>query len=231
MTGTLRPYAPTDRDAIAEVCLRTGDAGGDARGLYRASTLLADVYALPYVDLEPATAFVVVLPDDAAPDDAARAGQDAVLRVADGVLVGYVLGAPDTVAFVERWSREWTPGYLERHPAPALPPASGGPGYTEAQLWHDGAHPERMLSPGPDVLADYPAHLHIDLLPQAQGQGWGRRLIGTLCEALAARGVPGVHLSYAASNTNARAFYDRLGFVELPGSSPDAPLMGLATQG
>ena len=26
----------------------------------------------------------------------------------------------------------------------------------------------------------YPAHLHIDLLPELQGQGWGRRLIDTL---------------------------------------------------
>ncbi len=34
-------------------------------------------------------------------------------------------------------------------------------------------HPERMLIP---ELADYPAHLHIRLLPEFQGQGWGRQL-------------------------------------------------------
>ncbi len=86
-----------------------------------------------------------------------------------------------------------------------------------------------MLEPGPAVLEEYPAHLHIDLVPAAQGHGWGRRLIDTLREALAADGVPGVHLGYAVSNTDAAAFYRRLGFRELPGHRPEAPLVGLRT--
>jgi ribosomal protein S18 acetylase RimI-like enzyme len=223
VTRSLRRYSPADRDAVAEVCVRTAAAGGDARGVYSDDTLMPDVYALPYVDLEPETAFVVVEPDDH------LVTADAVLRVPDGALVGYVLATPDTVAFVERWRREWTPRFLERHPAPAPAPASGGPGYTEAQLWHDGVHPERMLSPGPDVLAAYPAHLHIDLLPRAQRQGWGRRLIAALRETLVARGVPGVHLQYDAANAGAGAFYERLGFVELPGSPSQVPLVGMPT--
>ena len=67
-------------------------------------------------------------------------------------------------------------------------------------------------------LADYPAHLHIDLLPELQGLGFGRRLIDTLRAALAARGVAAVHLGMDAANTGARAFYARLGFHELPSS-------------
>ena len=70
-------------------------------------------------------------------------------------------------------------------------------------------------------LAEYPAHLHIDLLPELQGQGFGRRLIDTLRAALAARGVPAVHLGMDAANTGARAFYDRLGFHELPSSTAE----------
>jgi len=38
-----------------------------------------------------------------------------------------------------------------------------------------------------------------------------------------------VHLGMDAANTGARAFYDRLGFHELPSSRPDAPLLGIAT--
>ncbi|WP_366246878.1 GNAT family N-acetyltransferase [Microbacterium sp. 67-17] len=53
-------------------------------------------------------------------------------------------------------------------------------------------------------------------MPQAQGQGWGRRLIEALIETLRARAVPGVHLVADATNTSALAFYDRLGFVRLP---------------
>ncbi len=48
---------------------------------------------------------------------------------------------------------------------------------------------------------DYPAHLHIDLLPELQGQGFGRRLIDTLRGALAERGVAAVHLGMDAANT------------------------------
>jgi ribosomal protein S18 acetylase RimI-like enzyme len=226
VTGLLRPYAPTDRTAVAEVCVRTAAAGGDARGLYSDDLLMPDVYALPYVDLEPATAFVVVLP----PDGLALDDADAVLRVPDGVLAGYVVAAADTAAFVERWRREWTPGFEARHPGPG-PENPDGPGYTEAQLRHDGVHPERMLGVGPAVLASHPAHLHIDLLPFAQRQGWGRRLIGALRAALLERGVPGVHLSYDPANTAARAFYDRLGFTELvesPAAFP-VPVLGIPT--
>jgi ribosomal protein S18 acetylase RimI-like enzyme len=79
-------------------------------------------------------------------------------------------------------------------------------------------HPERMLIP---QLADHPAHLHIDLLPDHQGAGHGRALMETFLRALGAAGVPRVHLGMASSNTRARAFYDRMGFDEIP--VPDTP--------
>ncbi|GAB2469807.1 GNAT family N-acetyltransferase [Xylanimonas ulmi] len=226
MTGALRPYVSSDRAAVAEVCVRTAAAGGDARGRYSDDLLMPDVYALPYVDLEPESAFVVVQPDL---DVDGADGHDTALRVRDGVVAGYVIATADTARFVERWRREWTPGFLARHPQPAPAPAEGGPAYSEAQLWHDGVHPERLLAPGEQALAAFPAHLHIDLLPRAQRQGWGRRMVAALCANLAARGVPGVHLSYDPANTGARTFYDRLGFVELPASTAAAPLMGLRT--
>ncbi len=42
--------------------------------------------------------------------------------------------------------------------------------------------------------AEYPAHLHIDLLPETQGQGLGRGLMETLFAELTRRGVRGLHL-------------------------------------
>lgn len=73
-------------------------------------------------------------------------------------------------------------------------------------------HPERMVVP---ELAAYPAHLHIDLLPERQGRGHGRELMRTFLGALRDRGVPAVHLVMATANVPARAFYDRLGFHEI----------------
>ena len=64
-------------------------------------------------------------------------------------------------------------------------------------------------------LDDYPAHLHIDLLPEAQGAGWGRALMEGLQDALRAGGSPGVHLGVSARNQRALGFYRHLGYEEL----------------
>ncbi|WP_369372794.1 GNAT family N-acetyltransferase [Promicromonospora sp. Populi] len=204
----IRPYRPADRDDVADICVRTAAAGGDARGFYSSDLLMPDVYALPYVDHSPDLAWVVEY---------------------EGRATGYILGVADTRSFADWWAREWTPGFVARHPAPG-PVTSHRPGYTEAQLLHDGADPERLyrgLRNG--ELTTHPAHLHIDLLPVLQRRGLGSRLIDTLRTALAERDVPGVHLGYAAENTAARKFYDRYGFTELPSSTLQAPLLGIAT--
>ena len=80
------------------------------------------------------------------------------------------------------------------------------------------------------ALAAYPAHLHIDLLPHVQRSGDGRQLMTAHLAALAARGVPAVHLGMLTANTAARAFYDRLGFHEIAVPDP-GPLtyLGRAT--
>jgi ribosomal protein S18 acetylase RimI-like enzyme len=117
--------------------------------------------------------------------------------------VGYILGAADTRAFADWFSVEWWPTVAEKHQ---------GDSELERAIVASAANPERMLIAAVD---EYPAHLHIDLLPEAQGQGLGRQLIDTLAAALAARGVPGLHLVVGAGNTNALAFYRRVGFTEL----------------
>src|SRR5690606_4384619 len=73
----------------------------------------------------------------------------------------------------------------------------------------------------------YPAHLHIDLLPEAQRQGLGRALIDTLIDALRGRGVAGLHLAASIGNTDAIAFYPRVGFPPLP-SHPGVQAFGRA---
>ena len=71
---------------------------------------------------------------------------------------------------------------------------------------------------GPDELASrYPSHLHINLVPRLQSGGHGRRLIGTLVDALRRRGSRGVHLGVRATNVRAIGFYRHVGFTELAG--------------
>lgn len=134
-----------------------------------------------------------------------------VVDVGDRV-AGYVIAAADTRAFVERVRQEWVPTFASKYPEPSP---------TDAPIVAMGVDPERMLVPEVD---EYPAHLHIDLLPELQGQGCGRALIDTLRAELARRGIPGLHLTMDPANLPARAFYDRLGFVELPSGA-----LGIAT--
>ena len=65
------------------------------------------------------------------------------------------------------------------------------------------------------VVAEYPSHLHIDLLPAAQGQRHGRRLVERLAVSLHDAGSPGVHLGVSARNDRAISFYRHLGFDDL----------------
>jgi ribosomal protein S18 acetylase RimI-like enzyme len=189
----VRPYRPEDLDAVYDVCVRTADAGADASGRYRSDRMLGDVYAVPYVTAEPEHAHV--------------------LDAGDGTAVGYVLGTADTTRFA-RWYRDvWIPATADRMPPPADPP--GTPDDALLAVHH---RPERMVVP---LVAAYPAHLHIDLLPRWQGRGWGRALMLRFLSGLHAAGVPAVHLSMLTSNTGARAFYDRLGFEVLDGPYAD----------
>lgn len=137
-----------------------------------------------------------------------------------GGAVGYVVAVADTADFVAWWRRSWVLEFVARHGH-----ASEREG--EAPLFERGTHPELMLATA--VLPAFPAHLHVDLLPEAQGRGLGRELLRTLGEELERQAVLGVHLGVGEGNTGAEAFYRRLGFDEpAPGlmTSPSSRLAG-----
>lgn len=118
----------------------------------------------------------------------------------DGEARGYVLGTSDTEAFQRWFVEEWWPSRAPLHTPSTV---------DDAWLLPSAADPERMLG---EAVGDYPAHLHIDLLPDQQGRGAGRALIEAACVLLAARGVRGVHLVAELANEGAQAFYPKAGF-------------------
>lgn len=62
------------------------------------------------------------------------------------------------------------------------------------------------------LTARYPAHLHINLGPEARNLGIGTRLIEAFMADARAAGAPGVHLVTSRDSRN-RSFYARNGFV------------------
>ncbi len=202
MAAVIRPYREADLDAVYDVCVRTADGGADARGKYRSDDLMPDLFAGPYLFLEPDFAFVL--------DDGRRA-------------VGYVIGTPDTAAFVRAYRARWIPRLAGRYPVPPVPPVPPDSPDDEMIALH--YRPERLLWPG---LAEYPAHLHIDLLPPFQGAGYGRALMETFYAAAARAGAAGVHLTVMAANVTAIGFYRRLGFRPLEAADPGERVGGIA---
>ena len=178
---------------MREACIRTANLGGDATPLYDDPGILAELWALPYAALEPELAFVV--------DDGERA-------------VGYVVGTADTVRYTQRFRAELLPALALRYPAGSGDPSRSDPAMVE--LLH---RPEHLIVP---ELVDYPAHLHIGLLPGHQRAGHGRRLIGAFVDALRGQGVPALFVGMVTANVNARPFYDRLGFhvIDVPDPGP-----------
>lgn len=181
-TFEIRPYHATDLTALYRICLGTGDSGKDATHLYQDPDLIGHYYAAPYAVLEPELAFVLTR---------------------NGHAIGYVLGAADTATFGQRCEAEWFPPLRARY---SLPPEEDSS--RDANMIRAIYHGHRRDENDPR----YPAHLHIDILSEGQGMGWGKQLIQTLADAMRNQGIPGVYLGVGRRNSNAIGFYQHVGF-------------------
>ncbi|MGB3412552.1 MAG: GNAT family N-acetyltransferase [Microthrixaceae bacterium] len=182
----IRRFRAEDLDELYLICLRTAAAGSDATGLLEEPNLFGDLFAAPYAVLEPEHCHV--------------------LAEGSGPPLGYVLGTLDAVAFEERCEIEWWPQMRQFHPRTV-----DGDGVDDLliALIHDRPVPRH------DLRSEYPSELHIDLLPEVQGLGWGRRLMESMFAGLNVAGSPGVHLGVSDENSSAVAFYRHLGLEEL----------------
>lgn len=100
---------------------------------------------------------------------------------------------------------------------PAMEPAADWEEDLVTGLLQTLYNPEAMLHEDqPDFLKEYPAHLHIDILPEYQRQGLGRKLMEALWAKLKDDGIPGVHLIMWSKNYEAKKFYLRIGFKPWP---------------
>lgn len=174
-----------------------------ARHRYTDHDLVPDTLVRPYLVAEPELAYVA--------EDAGR-------------VVGYVLGTANTVAFANWWQRSWLPQVAHRHPLPDHEPQ------TLQDHWIVRLHtPLQWLVR--DELADYPAHLHIGLIPGYRRRGLGRRLLAHFIDGLRERDVPALHVSYLTANVLAAAFYQRMGFrvLDVPDTG-DATCAGRSTE-
>ena len=193
----IRPARSGDEPAAYDVCLKTGNDGEDGEAFYREDPdALGRIFVGPYLAFEPDLS--LILEDEQG-------------------ICGYALGAFDSHAFYARYEKAWRPDLCARFPAPQGDTSE----WTRVQHVYHWYHQADYFCPEP--YETYPSHLHIDLLPRAQGRGYGRRMTEQVMNTLRRRHSPGVHLGVSERNARAIGFYQRLGFHELTrvGSGPD----------
>ena len=178
----IRPYQPSDLESLYKICLLTGDSGKDATNIYKDPNLLGHFYAAPYAILEPELTFILTL---------------------DKKTCGYILGTKNSEEFAVKCEIDWFPELRKQYPLPNDNDKT--PDANIIRLIHNGYKTK------PELL-DYPAHLHIDLLPITQGKGQGRKMIITFIDKLKSENVKGLHLEVGKRNGGAIEFYKRVGF-------------------
>jgi ribosomal protein S18 acetylase RimI-like enzyme len=187
----VRPYRAEDREMVREVCYATGYMGDSPHWYWRDAESFADLWSRYYTDREPQSAFVATSPD--------------------GVVVGYLLGCVDTTK-ADDFNR--LVGYhAVRRYCLVRPGTAGFLWRTIADVLRDNVL-RRQPVPAPLHDDRWPAHLHINLLPEARAGGVGRRLMLLWLDRLRDLEAPGCHVETLAENTRAVGFFEATGFVK-----------------
>lgn len=197
----IRPYRSADRSAVRRICCETGDRGDPVESLYSDRELVADIVTRYYTDFEPDCSWVAEV---------------------NGSVAGYLTGALSTRRYARVMAR--------RIVAPAALRALLRGALLRAETW-------RMLRSGFRNLRNhgrrfqgdldrFPAHIHINLLPDARGRGMGRQLLRAFSELAASRAVAGVHVTVRADHPRGIAFFRRMGFAEIGGFPIVLPARG-----
>jgi ribosomal protein S18 acetylase RimI-like enzyme len=187
----------SDLPYVYEICHRTGFEGGDASQQVSDRLIIGQYFAAPYVVRDPAWCWIAA--DEHGP-------------------AGYLVATPDSRAFGAWMDSDWLPAVQGIYATEAEPSCS------DFELWLRAVIHKQVEVP--DFVDKYPAHLHIDILPRAQGQGLGSKLVAEFIAQLRAKGVPGFHLGVGIKNTKAQAFYSKQG-LEVIRSLPGVIYMGL----
>ena len=182
----IRPFVRGDAPAIREICVATGRLRPSQAP---EPWIFARYWTDYYIRFEPSHLLVAAQGD----------------RV-----VGYLSSSYDTKGFRKCMRRRILPSLLLRS---VLTGAVAHPPSRNFLVKRVSAWAEHESDP-PGLLEKFPAHIHIDILKEAQGKGGGTALMERfLAQAREAR-VPGVHAETLAGNMQGCRFFVKAGFRE-----------------
>lgn len=166
--------------------------------------------------------------------------------------MGYVIGCPDVFAFAEAYPRYVkevlgseqgradvpVPDQLDKLEPWTVPDGAGGTRVNGTCLSQTAYNVRWLLLEGVEgkskLVNTYRATMHIDLLPEFQGKGWGKQMIGKFVEsvknAVAQQGGDsepkpnygkGIQIGVSGENTKVVPFYEKLQFKVYAGGEKE----------
>ncbi len=202
----IRRYIPADRESVRRISCETADLGRPIESIFSDRRVLADLLTGYYTDYTAGTCWVAQV---------------------SGRVIGYLTGCLNTRHFF---------GVMAIRIAPLILLESLFRGsFFSRQSRHLFSLGIKSLIMGGFSrripINEYPAHLHIDIMPAFRRKQIGRQLIEKFFDQCRAAGIPGVHLSTRDDNKAGRHFFKSMGFKE-HGSYPMAfPLGGGSRRG
>lgn len=201
--ATIRTYRATDHAALVDLFARAG-AGAPTGELWGHTESERAVYLDPYIEHCPDSLFLaqhegrLVGYLTGCPDPASMPDEDELLVRA--VARPQVLLRPRTLRFLSRAALDTARARRRREPL-----ASGG---LDDPRW--------------------PAHLHLNVVPEARGTGAADALMTAWLQQLDETGVPGCYLQTLVENRRAVRFFERSGFTA---HGPAALVPGIRHEG
>lgn len=196
MSVDVRLYRRSDRVAVRRICCDTADAGRPLEALFdepqplpALRDLFADLLVSAYTDVSNPLVWVAVQ---------------------EGDVVGYLTGCLNEIRLARVRLFRVLPATLTRA---VLRGVWARRSFLQFAWANRNALWER--TPRFPVEREYPAHLHINLVPIVRGAGIGGVLVDRFVEVAKNAGSSGIAVSVREDNTRGRAFFERNGFVPL----------------
>jgi len=183
MTIVIRKLDKKDEQALVDICFITGDPL--LKRVFPESYLFGLFWCLYYVWHESENCFVAV---DTEKDK----------------VVGYIFSTKDTIK--QEKSFEEKNGPLIKQQMKKIRVWS-----LRSRIYAHFIIHRPLSRKRKKMLEKYPAHLHINILPEYQRQGIGHKLMQTLEQHLLENSIPGFHLEVGGKNNRGINFYKKYG--------------------
>jgi len=179
----IRKLERKDEEALIDICFITGDPF--LKKIFPNSYLFSLFWCLYYVWYEENNCFIAY-------DEKSKE------------VIGYIFSTLDTLEQEENFKRKMTP--LIKQKLKELKIKS-----IQSRIVVHFIINKPLTKKRKRLIMEYPAHLHINILPEYQRQGIGHRLMIAFEANLREKGISGFHLEVSAKNKLGINFYEKYG--------------------